>query len=461
LNPAEMPASDPAAPLTVSRLNREVRTLLESNFDYLWVEGEISNFVAPASGHWYFTLKDEGAQVRCAMFRNRNQRLRLRPENGATVRLRCRVSLYEARGEFQLIVEFMEPAGEGALRAAFEALKAKLDAEGLFALERKRPLPEHPRKIAVITSATGAAIHDILTVTRRRSPSLALYLLPVAVQGASAPAEICRAVALANRWHREGRLHVDALLLGRGGGSLEDLQAFNEESVARAIAASDIPVVSAVGHEVDISIADLVADQRAPTPSAAAELLSLDQHQQLAQFAALETALARQVRRMLQQAALELRALRHRLQHPGHRLREYSQRTDELTLRLERAARGVLQQREHRLRLLQGRLRAASPAVRAAALRRRTAELEALLVRLARARLQRAASDLGHLAQLLDSLSPLRVLNRGYAILTDAGGAVVRDAAAVDAGATLRARLAHGRLELAVTGRETDGEERD
>ena len=276
------PTSGNPPTLTVGQLNREARRLLESHFDYLWVEGEISNFAAPSSGHWYFSLKDSGAQVRCAMFRNRNQHMRVKPANGMAIRLRCRVSLYEGRGEFQLIVEHLEHAGAGALQAAFERLRDKLQAEGLFAAERKRALPEEVRTLGVITSATGAAIHDVLTVLRRRCPGMQVLLLPVAVQGEAAAGEIAAALARANRWQAAGEAHFDALLVTRGGGSLEDLWAFNEEVVARAIAASALPVVSAVGHEVDISIADMVADQRAPTPSAAAELLSPDQRERAA-----------------------------------------------------------------------------------------------------------------------------------------------------------------------------------
>ena len=259
------PFDDSPAPvtLTVSQLNRQARTLLESHFDFIWVEGEVSNFAAPSSGHWYFSLKDGNAQVRCAMFRNRNQRVRFTPDNGDHIRLRCRVSLYEGRGEFQLIVEHLEHAGAGALQAAFEKLKAALLAEGLFNPERKKPLPESISHLGVITSPTGAAIHDILTVLKRRCPAIAVSVLPVAVQGEGAAAEIVAAIENANRWQREGRIHLDALIVGRGGGSLEDLWPFNEESVARAIAASELPIVSAVGHEVDFTIADMAADQPA------------------------------------------------------------------------------------------------------------------------------------------------------------------------------------------------------
>ena len=309
--------TDPQATLTVTQLNRQVKRLLESNFDFIWVEGELSNFARPASGHWYFSLKDADCQVRCAMFRNRNQRVRQVPANGEAVRLRARVSLYEGRGEFQLIVEHLEPAGAGALQLAYEALKEKLRSEGLFEAGRKRPLPSFPSRIGVITSPSGAAIRDILSVFRRRYPGLESDVLPVPVQGAEAAPAICRALELANQWHAAGSRYFDVLVVGRGGGSLEDLWAFNEESVARAIVASALPVVSAVGHEVDFTIADFVADARAATPSASAELLSPEALEWLAQFRALERQLARATQRRISDSAQVLNHLRRLLRHPG------------------------------------------------------------------------------------------------------------------------------------------------
>ncbi len=397
--------TSPPPTLSVSQLNRQARTLLESHFDFVWVEGEISNFAAPSSGHWYFSLKDGAAQVRCAMFRNRNQRVKLKPKNGDAIRLRCRVSLYEGRGEFQLIVEHLEPVGAGALQAAFELLKTRLATEGLFDADRKQALPGSIASLGVITSPTGAAIHDILTVLKRRCPAIAVYLMPVAVQGEQAAPEICRAIENANRWQREGKVSLDALIVGRGGGSLEDLWAFNEETVARAIAASDLPIVSAVGHEIDFTIADMVADQRAATPSAAAELLSPDQREWQNQLQAMEQKLQQLMQRKLADCARELEHLRRRLRHPGHQLREQSQRLDDLEQRLQ----GAMQRK-----------------------------------------LQQAGTRLAHLAQMLDSLSPLSTLQRGYAIVTDASGRVVTDASTVCAGDKVEARLATGRLQLTV-----------
>jgi len=436
--------------MTVSQLNRQVRSLLESHFDFVWVEGEISNFAAPSSGHWYFSLKDGSAQVRCAMFRGRNQRVRFQPQNGDHIRLRCRVSLYEGRGEFQLIVEHMERAGAGALQAAFEQLKARLLAEGLFAPERKKPLPPHVSHLGVVTSPTGAAIHDILTVLKRRSPAIEVTILPVAVQGEGAAAQIAAAIVQANQLHKQGRIRLDALIVGRGGGSLEDLWAFNEEIVARAIAASDLPVVAAVGHEVDFSIADLVADQRAPTPSAAAEMLSPDQREQLQRLRKLEADLSRLMRRKLADAQTRLDHLRARLKHPGSLLREQSQRLDDLEQRLIRAQRNLLARRQGEIALLESRLRARSPLPR---IRQRQQELAAQQQRLETAmqgRLQSGRQRLAHLAQMLDSLSPLNTLARGYAILSDSSGAVISDAATVSKGDRLQARLARGRLDVTV-----------
>ncbi|AQA19698.1 exodeoxyribonuclease VII large subunit [Halioglobus japonicus] len=436
--------------LTVSQLNRQARSLLESHFDFVWVEGEISNFAAPSSGHWYFSLKDGNAQVRCAMFRGRNQRLRFRPENGDHIRLRCRVSLYEGRGEFQLIAEHMELAGAGALQAAFEKLKAKLLAEGLFDADRKQPLPESVSHLGVITSPTGAAIHDILTVLERRCPAIEVSILPVAVQGDSAAPEIVAAIERANRLHEAGDVQLDALIVGRGGGSLEDLWAFNEEIVARAIAASKLPIVSAVGHEVDFSIADMVADQRAPTPSAAAEMLSPDQREQMARLKKLEADLVRLMRRKLADAQTRLDHLRARLKHPGAQLREQSQRLDDLEQRLILAQKNLLARKKNELALLESRLHANSPLPRIQQMQKDLTVSQQRLEGAMQTKLADARNRLAHLAQMLDSLSPLATLARGYAIVTDADGKVVTDASSVAKGTSLTTRLASGSLEVTV-----------
>src|SRR5215831_13461874 len=321
---------------SVSRLNKEVRLLLESGMPLLWLEGELSNFAAPASGHWYFSLKDSAAQVRCAMWRQRNSAVRFRPKDGVAVLVRARVGLYEPRGEYQLIVEHMEEAGEGALKREFEKLKAKLAAEGLFAAERKRPLPAVPRRIGVVTSPTGAAIHDILRVLRARFPVAGVLVYPTAVQGAAAVPEIVRAIEAASR-----RQECDVLIVARGGGSLEDLWCFNDERVARAIVACQIPTVSGVGHEVDVTIADFVADLRAPTPSAAALAATPDKAAWLESLALMATRLGGAMRRYLRAQLLSLAALTQRMQisHPGARLLQHAQRLDDLEQRLRLALR--------------------------------------------------------------------------------------------------------------------------
>jgi exodeoxyribonuclease VII large subunit len=436
----------PAPTLSVSQLNRQARTLLESHFDYIWVAGEISNLARPGSGHWYFTLKDDAAQVRCAMFRNRNQRCRVAVDNGDAVRMRCRVSLYEGRGEFQLIVEHLEAAGAGNLQQAFEALKKKLQTEGLFDSAHKQALPARVSRLGVITSPSGAAIHDILTVLRRRFPGIVVALLPVAVQGTTAAAEIAAAIARANRWQKEQRYRFDALIVGRGGGSLEDLWAFNEELVARAIHASDIPVVSAVGHEVDFTISDLVADYRAATPSAAAELLSPDRLDLVQQLRALESRLGYLTRRRLADLGRDLLMLRRQLPHPGHRLREQSQRLDDLEQRLRHAQRNQLRHHSHRLAVLGMRLLGQSPGTRVQQLQSRFQQNVTRLAIAMRTRLADARARSSHTAQLLDSLSPLRTLERGYAIVSDSAGHVLVDSADTRQGAQVTARLGRGRL---------------
>lgn len=441
---------DPPPLLSVSQLNKQAKSLLEGHFGFTWVEGEISNFASPSSGHWYFSLKDGSAQVRCAMFRNRNQRVRFTPQNGDAIKLRCRVSLYEGRGEFQLIVEHMEPAGAGALQAAFEKLKAKLLDEGLFDASNKQDLPAVVTHLGVITSPTGAVIHDILSVLDRRCPSIAVSLLPVAVQGADAAGQIAAAITWANRWHKEGKIHLDALIVGRGGGSLEDLWAFNEEIVARAIAASELPIVSAVGHEVDFSIADMVADHRAPTPSAAAEMLSPDQEDILYTVQALGDDLQRLMQRKLSTLGTSLGHLRRQLKHPGAQLREQAQRLDDLEQRLLQAQKNNIAGRRAQVRLLRSNLQTHSPATRVQQLQHNTQGMQQRLRAAMERRLQQSAERLSHTMQMLDSLSPLGTLKRGYAIVTDSQGAILRDASEAAVGDEVEAMLASGTLAMTV-----------
>jgi exodeoxyribonuclease VII large subunit len=429
---------------TVSRLNSEVRAVLEGSFPLLWVEGEVSNLATPSSGHVYFSLKDAYAQVRCALFRGQRMRLRFGPENGMQVLLRARVSLYEGRGEFQLIVEHMEPAGEGALRQAFERLKQKLAAEGLFEPGRKRPLPAFARQIGVVTSPTGAALRDVLSVLRRRMPGLPVVLFPAAVQGAEAPGQLVRALELAN-----ARRECDVLLLVRGGGSLEDLMAFNDEAVARAVAASSIPVVCGVGHEIDYSIADFVADRRAPTPSAAAELVSPDRVELLQRLALLRRRLRLAQERLSRARSLWLEQLARRLalRHPASRLVQRQQRVDELELRLRTLLVSRLQQLDGRLSTLRARLRGQTPAHRLARHRLHLQGWQRRLQLGVGQVLDRLGDRLARAGGTLDAVSPLATLARGYAIVSrHPQGGVLRDASAVNAGQGVQARLARGRL---------------
>ncbi|MFT3930495.1 MAG: exodeoxyribonuclease VII large subunit [Spongiibacteraceae bacterium] len=444
-----IPTNNPQRPdavLTVGQLNRLARQLLEDCFPAAWVEGEISNLSKPSSGHWYFTLKDTNAQIRCAMFRNRNFRLRFQPSDGSKVLVKGAISLYEARGEYQLIAEDMLPAGEGLLAAQFELLKQKLQAEGLFDPARKKKLPEHIAHIAVITSPTGAAIRDILTVLKRRSPQTHVTVIPVPVQGDQAPASIVQALTTANRLKREGKQLFDAILLGRGGGSLEDLWAFNDEKVARAIAASELPVVSAVGHEVDFTIADFVADLRAPTPSAGAELLSRDHRQQLQQLNGWKQRLINAWQRTLSQKRQQLEWRRRQIQHPSQRLRQWSLRLDELDMRLMNAHKRHQRDLSQRLQLLSTRLQAMHPRRHLLDAKTRLQFLQKRLHTNMLQSTQRHAQRLASLAQLLNTVSPLNTLQRGYAIVSDSEKHVLRDAKEINVGATVHARLARGEL---------------
>lgn len=429
---------------SVSRLNLEAQGLLEGGFPLIWLEAELSNLSRPASGHLYFSLKDDRAQVTAAMFRNRNQLLRFTPRNGLQVLVRARVTLYVPRGSFQLVVEHMEEAGEGRLRQEFEALKAKLHAEGLFDTARKRPLPALPRQIGVITSPSGAVIRDILHVLARRCPQIPVLVYPAAVQGRDAPAQLRAALALAN-----ARAECDVLILARGGGSLEDLWAFNDEQLARDVAASGIPVVSAVGHEVDTGLTDFTADVRAPTPSAAAELVGPDLSLVQDQLAVAARRLARQMQAVLRQQAEQLTALRRRLRHPRERLEQHAQQLDELDARLRRQIRHQLALAGQRAHQLSRRLHAQSPA---ALLARRQQEVNALARRLVPPvprQLKQAQRELAQLGQRLHTASPLATLGRGYSI-SFIEGAALRSVASATPGARLRTRLVDGEVESEV-----------
>ena len=430
--------------LSVSQLNGRARLLLEDVFAQVWVEGEISNLAKPASGHLYFTLKDSQAQVRCALFRQNATRVRQALRDGLAVKVRGKVSLFEGRGDYQLILDTVEPAGDGALRLAFETLKEKLAGEGLFSAEQKIPLPAHPQRIGIISSPTGAVIRDIISVFRRRAPQVALTLIPTAVQGREATAQIVRALELADR---QG---FDALILARGGGSLEDLWCFNEESVARAVAACVTPIVSAVGHETDVSISDFVADVRAPTPSAAAELLAPDSSDLQRRLDSLRRRLILRIQNTLAHQRLRLDGLTRRLRHPGERLRQQAQRLDDLDLRLRRALEQQLHNRRERLARLDTRLAAQHPGRQLALLRQRLDGLAERLPRAMEHELRQQRQQLAALAHSLQLVSPLATLGRGYSILLDERGNAIRQAAQTQPGQRLRARLGEGELEVRV-----------
>ena len=451
-------------PLTVSELTESVRKAIEARFASVWVEGEISNFKAHSSGHWYFTIKDEGAQLRAKCFRSANSRIRFRPTDGLHVRARGRLSVYEARGDYEMIVEALDPVGAGALQIAFEQLRDRLQAEGLFADQLKRALPVFPGRVGVVTSLTGAAIRDILNVISRRTRTVHVLFSPARVQGEGAGGDIARAIKLINDHHanalREGRQLdlVDVLIVGRGGGSTEDLWAFNEEEVARAIRASAIPVISAVGHETDFTIADFVADRRAPTPSAAAELVAAPEDQMCSNLARLGQNLAR--------------LMRYRIMNARTRVQEQalSQAFDEVRARL-REANAATTLAGHRLQILtQEALHAA--ATRAGELSRRLSPAE-LRGRFAKARnrfelvaagsrlaverqMDEARKRFGLAAASLDALSPLAVLQRGYAIAQKEDGTLLRDASAVAAGDGVTVRLAKGKIAARVESVEDD-----
>lgn len=442
-----MDRTDRPDTLTPSQLNALARNLLEDAFPLVWVEGELGNVARPSSGHLYFVLKDERAQVRCALFKPKSQWLPFQPREGLRVLARGRLTLYEARGEYQLILDSLEEAGEGALRRAFEQLKAKLQAEGLFESTRKRPLPPWVRRLGVITSPSGAAVRDVLSVLARRLPLLEVEILPVPVQGEAAAAQI---VAMLQRASASGR--YDALLLTRGGGSLEDLWAFNDEAMVRAIAASTVPVVSAVGHETDFSLADFAADLRAPTPSVAAELLVPDRIDLLARLRGLQQRLGSQhlhrLRGAMQRsdrAALRLQALR-----PQARLQALALRQREAARRLSAAWLAGVERNRASLRHADAVLRALQPQRRLAVLRERLAALslrpQATLAR----RLQRDALRLRGVARALATVSPLATVARGYAILQHPDGRLVRSVHDAATGDRLHARLSDGALPLRV-----------
>ena len=428
---------------SVSQLNSAARQMLEGNFSQIWLTGEISNFTQPVSGHWYLTLKDENAQVRGAMFRMKNLRVGFRPQNGMQVLVRANVSLYEPRGDYQLIIESMHPAGEGLLQQQFEALKMKLAAEGLFAQNLKKSLPDFAKAVGIVTSSTGAALQDILHILARRDPSLKVVIYPTAVQGKEATAEIVQMIELAN-----ARQEVDVLIVGRGGGSLEDLWCFNEEEVARAIFRSNLPIISAVGHETDVTIADFVADLRAPTPSAAAELVSRNQQELLQQLAYKQQRLEMALDRIFSHQQQRLQQLRLRLQnqHPQNQLLMQKAKTEQLHHRLLLAMQRQMDKTQQKLTALSARLKQNPLPYR---LQKQSQYLAQLQVRLnlgANRQVTERQNKLATLCGKLDGLSPLKVLARGYSIAEDVKGHAIVSVKQVKTGDTIKTKVADGEI---------------
>ncbi|MBU2113822.1 MAG: exodeoxyribonuclease VII large subunit [Gammaproteobacteria bacterium] len=432
---------------SVSRLNSEVRLTLELQFQTLWLQGEVSNFVAAASGHWYFSLKDSAAQVKCAMFKMANRGSSFRPQNGQQVLIRARISVYEPRGEYQLLAEFIESAGAGLLKQQFEQLKAKLEAEGLFDPAGKKALPAQVQRVGVITSPTGAAVRDIVTVLKRRAPGIEVIIYPSQVQGETAAVQLRNMLNTGIR-----RNEVDVLIIGRGGGSLEDLWCFNDEALCRAVAACPIPIVSAVGHEIDFALTDFVADVRAPTPSAAAELVSPDQSHLLERIMRLRSALIQAQRARMQHAAPKLLNLSQRLLalHPKRRLQQQQQRLDELQLRLSSTIKRSVQNAQQQQQYLDKSLRQLSPVKTLLQHTQHITQLERRLINSQQLQLKQSKQQLAQLSSQLNTVSPLATLARGYSITFDDKQQVVTSSNQLKAGDNVAIKLAEGGFDAQV-----------
>lgn len=449
-------------PVTVSELTNSVRITLEGRFPSVWVEGEISNFNAHSSGHWYFTLKDESAQLRAKCFRSSNTRIRFRPQNGLHVRARGKLTVYAPRGEYELVVESLDPVGAGALQIAFEQLRDRLKAEGLFAQELKRALPVFPRRVGIVTSPTGAALRDILNVISRRTRTVHVLFAPARVQGDGAGSDVARAIRFINQHHQraiaQGRSQdaVDVLIVGRGGGSTEDLWAFNQEEVARAIRASAIPVISAVGHETDFTIADFAADLRAPTPSAAAELVAAHEDELCSRL----DQLGRQLQRLIRYKVINARsrvqekAMSHVFDEVRSQLQRARRDTDAARHELQALIKLAFQTAQRRADQALNRLSPAQLRENLAQARARYDSAYSSCNAATTARLEEARRRFKLAGAALDALSPLAVLERGYAIAQNKDGRLVRNAQAVSVGDSLQVRLAHGRLNCIVNGSE-------
>jgi exodeoxyribonuclease VII large subunit len=440
------PLQRKTAVLSISELNRQAKHLLEISLSQVWIEGELASMTKPWSGHWYFNLKDDKAQVRCVMFRNANSQLKWSPKIGDKVMAKAKVSLFEARGEFQLVIETLKPSGAGNLQLAFEKLKADLESEGLFAADRKKNIPETPNVIGVITSATGAAVHDIISVIRRRCPLQKIYVISTLVQGESAAKSIAKAIGLATKSDL-----FDVLIVGRGGGSIEDLWAFNEEVTARAIADCTIPIISAVGHETDFTIADFVADYRAPTPTAAAEKVSPDQQEWIFRLDQLQTRLGNSLRRKLNTEQRHFEYISARLKHPRVSLIETGNRLAESSRRLQHEMDSYLKQTKQKLEYLTTRLVTNIPTSAIELKQQYTNQLKKELQQRMLNKLQRYELRLSGTAQQLNNVSPLATLDRGFSIITNKKKRVINNIDQTQVGEHLSARLSNGYLECTVT----------
>jgi exodeoxyribonuclease VII large subunit len=432
--------------LSVSQLNRRAKQLLETHIPLIWVSGELSNLAKPGSGHWYFSLKDERAQIRCAMFKQANSRLRWQPSSGKHVLVRARVSLYEGRGDYQLIVEHMEEAGAGALMQAYEDLKYKLQQEGLFDESQKQVLPRFPHHIGIITSPTGAAVRDILSVIKRRYPIVKTTIIPVAVQGEGAASDIVNGINKAIKFSA-----FDVLILSRGGGSIEDLWAFNDETLARTINACPIPIVSAVGHEVDFTIADFVADVRAPTPSVSAEVSTPDINEWLQTLDVAQQQLMRQQHRLIQQKQQQLTFLQRRLRHPKEQIRHQQQRLTQIEQSLFSNIKNIINAQKQYLQAKTKQLRQQHPIAKIQGLSEKLNQFELRGQRAMTQTLKAKQQQLSSSAQLLNAVNPLTVLARGYSITSLADGTVIHNKDQINVGEKISIQLEKGKLISTVT----------
>ena len=432
---------------TISEFNAEISQLLLDHVSPAWLEGEISNLSRPASGHIYFTLKDAEAQIRCAMFRGRNRALSFKPESGMQVTVHARADLYAVRGDFQLIVNFMEISGHGELQRQFEQLKHKLDEEGLFDQSRKQPLPKIPKRVGVITSKSGAALHDVLTTLNQRFPAIEVFVYPTLVQGDEAPNNICRMLEVANQ-----RKEADVLILARGGGSLEDLWAFNEERVARAIAASALPIITGIGHEVDFTIADFVADNHAPTPTAAAQHVSPDRRELARHLVGLQRHFESHVANRLAAAGQTLALKRSQLLqfHPETRIERWMQRLDDVDEQLHSHIKGLIRSNDQRLTLARMALTYQTPLKQLRAAQTRTLGATQALNLAVQHQLESHHHRLERLSGRLNVLSPFATLKRGYSLTTDEWGRIVRSINALTVGKQVKIRIADGHIDAAV-----------